>query len=60
MNIIETQNLSHRYWRTEALRDLTLAVPEGRAFLACLWRASRLAQGAFPVQAQAPFEVRVR
>lgn len=32
MNIIETQNLSHRYWRTEALRDLTLAVPEGSVF----------------------------
>jgi ABC-2 type transport system ATP-binding protein len=32
MNIIETQNLSHRYWRTEALRDLTLAVPAGSVF----------------------------
>jgi ABC-2 type transport system ATP-binding protein len=32
MNIIETQNLSHRYWRTEALRNLTLAVPEGSVF----------------------------
>jgi ABC-2 type transport system ATP-binding protein len=32
MNIIETQNLSHRYWRTEALRDLTLAVPTGSVF----------------------------
>jgi ABC-2 type transport system ATP-binding protein len=29
MNIIETSNLSHRYWRTEALKDLTLAVPAG-------------------------------
>ena len=29
MNIIETLNLSHRYWRTEALQDLTLAVPTG-------------------------------
>jgi ABC-2 type transport system ATP-binding protein len=29
MNIIETSNLSHRYWRTEALRGLTLAVPTG-------------------------------
>jgi ABC-2 type transport system ATP-binding protein len=32
MNIIETQNLSHRYWRTEALRDLSLAVPAGSVF----------------------------
>lgn len=32
MNIIETHNLSHRYWRTEALRELTLAVPEGSVF----------------------------
>ena len=29
MNIIETTNLSHRYWRTAALQDLTLAVPTG-------------------------------
>ena len=29
MNIIETSHLSHRYWRTEALQDLTLAVPTG-------------------------------
>lgn len=29
MNIIETQGLAHRYGRTEALRDLTLSVPEG-------------------------------
>jgi ABC-2 type transport system ATP-binding protein len=29
MNIIEAQNLSHRYGKTEALRDLTLSVPEG-------------------------------
>lgn len=32
MNIIETRNLSHRYWRTEALRDLNLAVPAGSVF----------------------------
>ena len=32
MNIIETTNLSRRYWRTEALRDLTLAVPTGSIF----------------------------
>jgi ABC-2 type transport system ATP-binding protein len=32
MNIIETTNLSHRYWRTEALHDLTLAVPAGSVF----------------------------
>ena len=32
MNIIETQNLTHRYWRTEALRDLTLSVPTGSVF----------------------------
>jgi len=29
MNIIETTNLSHRYWRTEAVRDLNFAVPTG-------------------------------
>jgi ABC-2 type transport system ATP-binding protein len=29
MNIIETTNLSHRYWRTEAVRNLNLAVPAG-------------------------------
>jgi len=29
MNLIETQNLSHRYWRHEALRDLNLTVPTG-------------------------------
>ena len=29
MNIIETHELSRRYWRTEALRGLTLAVPAG-------------------------------
>jgi len=29
MNIIETSHLSHSYWRTEALSDLTLAVPAG-------------------------------
>ncbi|MBP7481831.1 MAG: ABC transporter ATP-binding protein [Lacunisphaera sp.] len=32
MNIIETTSLSRRYWRTEALRDLTLAVPAGSIF----------------------------
>ncbi len=29
MSIIETANLSHRYWRTEAVRDLSFAVPTG-------------------------------
>ncbi len=32
MNIIETNRLSRRYWRTEALRDLTLSVPAGSVF----------------------------
>ena len=32
MNIIETNQLSRRYWRTEALRSLTLAVPVGSVF----------------------------
>ena len=32
MNIIETQNLSHRYWRTEAVQNLNLAVPTGSVF----------------------------
>jgi ABC-2 type transport system ATP-binding protein len=32
MNIIETNRLSRRYWRTEALRDLSLAVPTGSVF----------------------------
>ena len=32
MNIIETESLTHRYWRTEALRGLTLAVPAGSVF----------------------------
>ncbi|HKB58214.1 MAG TPA: ABC transporter ATP-binding protein [Lacunisphaera sp.] len=32
MNIIETTQLSRRYWRTEALCDLTLAVPAGSVF----------------------------
>ena len=32
MNIIETTRLSRRYWRTEALRELTLAVPTGSVF----------------------------
>lgn len=29
MNIIETTNLSHRYWRTEAVHNLSFAVPTG-------------------------------
>jgi len=32
MNIIETHKLTHRYWRTEALHDLDLAVPAGSVF----------------------------
>ena len=32
MNIIETNNLAHRYWRTEAVQDLNLAVPTGSVF----------------------------
>ena len=32
MNIIETTQLTHRYWRTEALRGLDLAVPAGSVF----------------------------
>ena len=32
MNIIETTGLSHRYWRKEAVHDLTLAVPAGSVF----------------------------
>ncbi len=32
MNIIETNQLTRRYWRTEALRGLTLAVPSGSVF----------------------------
>ena len=32
MNIIETANLSHRYWRTEAVQNLNLAVPAGSVF----------------------------
>lgn len=32
MNIIETRNLSHRYWRTEAVQGLNLAVPAGSVF----------------------------
>ena len=32
MNIIETTKLSRRYWRTEAVHDLTLAVPAGSVF----------------------------
>ena len=29
MNIIETNSLSHRYWRTEAVKSLNLTVPQG-------------------------------
>ncbi|MBI2518442.1 MAG: ABC transporter ATP-binding protein [Opitutae bacterium] len=29
MNIIETNRLTRRFWRTEAVHDLTLTVPEG-------------------------------
>jgi ABC-2 type transport system ATP-binding protein len=32
MNIIETQQLTYRYGRTEAVHDLTLAVPAGSIF----------------------------
>ena len=32
MNIIETTQLTHRYWRTEALRGLDLTVPAGSVF----------------------------
>jgi ABC-2 type transport system ATP-binding protein len=32
MNIIETTQVSRRYWRTEALCDLNLAVPAGSVF----------------------------
>lgn len=32
MNIIETQNLTRRYGRTEAVHELNLAVPEGSVF----------------------------
>jgi ABC-2 type transport system ATP-binding protein len=32
MNIIETTQLSRRYWRMEAVHDLTLAVPTGSVF----------------------------
>lgn len=32
MNIIETTNLSRRYWRTEALSGLNLTVPTGSVF----------------------------
>lgn len=32
MNIIELDRVTHRYWRTEALRDLTLTVPTGSVF----------------------------
>ncbi|HWA29235.1 MAG TPA: ABC transporter ATP-binding protein [Lacunisphaera sp.] len=32
MNAIELTSITHRYWRTEALHDLTLAVPEGSVF----------------------------
>jgi ABC-2 type transport system ATP-binding protein len=32
MNVIETTQLSRRYWRTEALRGLNLTVPAGSVF----------------------------
>lgn len=32
MNIIETQNLSHRYGQTQAVRDLTFVVPRGSIY----------------------------
>ena len=32
MNLIETDRLARRYWSTEAVHDLTLAVPAGRVF----------------------------
>lgn len=32
MNIIETNNLAHRYWRTEAVQNLNLAVPTGSVY----------------------------
>ncbi len=32
MNIIETRNLTHRYWRNEAVQGLNLAVPAGSVF----------------------------
>ena len=32
MNIIELDHVTHRYWRTEALRELTLTVPTGSVF----------------------------
>lgn len=32
MNLIETSRLSRRYWRMEAVHDLTLVVPEGSVF----------------------------
>jgi len=32
MNIIELDHITHRYWRTEALHNLTLQVPEGSVF----------------------------
>jgi ABC-2 type transport system ATP-binding protein len=32
MNIIETRNLTHRYWRTEAVQGLNLDVPQGSVF----------------------------
>ncbi len=30
--VVETEHLSHRYGKTEAVRDLTLSVPEGSVF----------------------------
>ncbi len=32
MNIIETRNLTHRYWRNAAVRDLNLRVPTGSIY----------------------------
>ncbi|MBI5381274.1 MAG: ABC transporter ATP-binding protein [Opitutae bacterium] len=32
MNVIETHRLTRRYWRTEAVHDLSLAVPAGSVF----------------------------
>ena len=32
MNIVETNRLTRRYWRTEAVHELTLAVPAGSVF----------------------------
>jgi len=32
MNLVETHHLTRRYWRTEAVHDLNLAVPEGSIY----------------------------